>query len=970
MNETTPSQVDLKAKIPTLPISGVYDEMLTCAEGLTQEAAAERLKKYGLNKLKEAKGKPLYQKFLANFTHMMAIMIWVGGIMAIIAQMPQLAIAVWMVNIINGLFSFWQEFRAEKATEALKKMLPTYARVLRDREEKKVLAEELVPGDVILLSEGDKISADCRLVEQAQLRVDQSTLTGESRPISKTTEAIVQEGLTHTEIPNLIFAGTNVSAGTAKAVVLETGMNTEFGKIANLTQSMQEQDSPLQKELKVATRVITYIAVGVGVLFFILAVAFAGVTVAESFIFAIGMIVAFVPEGLLPTVTLALAMGSQRMVKRHALIKRLSAVETLGCTTVICTDKTGTLTQNEMTVRSLWLSGRSSDPKTGRTIAVTGTGYEPVGKLLDGKKELSIRDDQQVYQLVKAAYLCNNARLLAPAEDLPEEERQWTILGDPTEACLRVLGVKSGLQVEEEERQNPRLFEVPFDSRRKRMSTIHYAGQSQSGRPIGFYGKNSRLAFVKGAPKETIDLCTKILVNNQEIVLDAEIRQAAMAANDELAMDGLRVLAVAQRTIAGDFSEYTEETVEHDLVFLGLIAMMDPPRKEVAEAVEKCHHAGIRIIMITGDYGLTAESIARRIGIVTSKQPRIITGFELDSLSDKDLKNAMKEEVIFARVAPEHKLRVVTAIQELGEIVAVTGDGVNDAPALKKADIGVAMGITGTDVAKEAASMILTDDNFASIVNAVEEGRAVYANIKKFTTYIFTSNAPEAVPFILFAFSAGRIPLALNVMHILAVDLGTDLMPALGLGAEPPEPGVMGDKPRNIKDHLITRNLLFRAYPYLGTFQSIAAMAAFYYMYWTNGYMGKFIDLPASGDLYRSATAMALAAVVFTQIGNLFAQRSESVSGFRLPLFRNRLLWVGIATELVLIVLIVYAPFMHEFIGTFSFPTSNWIFLVGLTPILFLADEVRKWFVRNQLRKNAGRISLKKTNVNSQGEMK
>jgi len=951
MKEIKVGNENLTAKIPSLPVSAVFDEMRTCAEGLTQEAAAERLEQYGLNKLQEARGKPLYIKFLANFTHMMAMLIWVGGIMAIIAQMPQLAIAVWMVNVINGLFSFWQEYRAEKATEALKKMLPTYARVLRDREEKRILAEELVPGDVVLLAEGEKISADCRLVEQAQLRVDQSTLTGESRPISKTTEAVVQEGLSHTEIPNLIFAGTNVASGTAKAVVISTGMYTVFGKIADLTQSMEEQLSPLQKELKVATRVITYIAVGIGILFFILAVAVAGVTLAESFIFAIGMIVAFVPEGMLPTVTLALAMGSQRMVKRHALIKRLSAVETLGCTSVICTDKTGTLTQNEMTVRSLWLPNKSTDQKIGKTINVTGTGYEPVGKLMEGKTELSIREDKQLYQLIKAAYLCNNARLLSPTDDQDDKESQWTILGDPTEACLRVLGVKSGLDVENEERQNPRLYEVAFDSRRKRMSTIHYVGEAQSGKSIGFYGKNSRMAFVKGAPKETLELCTHMFLNGEEVPLDEATCAAAMAANDRLARDGLRVLAVAQRTIAGEFLEYTDETVELDLVFLGLIAMMDPPRKEVAEAVEKCHHAGIRIVMITGDYGLTAESIARRIGIVTTQHPRIITGFELDSLSDEDLKKAMKEEVIFARVAPENKLRVVTAIQELGEIVAVTGDGVNDAPALKKADIGVAMGISGTDVAKEAASMILTDDNFASIVNAIEEGRSIYANIKKFTTYVFTSNTPEAWPFVLFVMSAGRIPLALNVMHVLSIDLGTDMVPAIGLGAEPPEPGVMDNKPRNIKDHLITWPLLFRAYPYLGSFQSIAAMAAFYFMYWTNGYWGKLIDLPSSGDLYRSATAMALAAVVFTQIGNLFAQRSETISGFKIPLFRNRLLWVGIATELTLIVLIVYTPFMHTFIGTNSFPLSNWLFLILLIPLLFLADEARKWFARKALKK-------------------
>jgi P-type Ca2+ transporter type 2C len=968
MKEIKVGYEKLQAKIPTLPVSVVYEEMRTCAEGLTQEAAAERLVEYGLNKLQEAKGKPLYIKFLANFTHMMAMLIWVGGVMAIIAQMPQLAIAIWMVNIINGLFSFWQEYRAEKATEALMRMLPTYTRVMRDREEKRILADELVPGDVVLLAEGEKISADCRLVEQSQLRVDQSTLTGESRPVSKITEAVVQEGLSHTEIPNLIFAGTNVASGTAKAVVLTTGMHTEFGKIAGLTQSMEEQLSPLQKELKVATRVITYIAVAIGILFFILAVAVAGLTLAESFIFAIGMIVAFVPEGLLPTVTLALAMGSQRMVKRHALIKRLSAVETLGCTSVICTDKTGTLTQNEMTVRSLWLPNIPTNQKIGRTITVTGTGYEPIGKLMETKTELSIKEEPQLYQLVKAAYLCNNSRLLAPTDNQPEKEGQWTILGDPTEACLRVLGVKSGLDVENEERQNPRLYEVAFDSRRKRMSTIHYAGQASSGKSIGFYGKNSRVAFVKGAPKETLDLCTRMLIGGEEVAMDETTCAAAMAANDEFASDGLRVLAVARRTIAGDFSEYTDNTVEHDLVFLGLIAMMDPPRQEVAEAVEKCHHAGIRIVMITGDYGLTAESIARRIGIVTTKHPRIITGFELDSMSEEDLEKAFKDEVIFARVAPEHKLKVVSALQKLGEIVAVTGDGVNDAPALKKADIGVAMGISGTDVAKEAASMILTDDNFASIVNAVEEGRAVYANIKKFTTYIFTSNTPEAVPFIMFAFSAGRIPLALNVMHILAIDLGTDIMPALGLGAEPPEPGMMDRPPRNIKEHVITGKLLFRAYPYLGMVQSAAAIFAFYYIYWMNGFWGKLIDLPASGDLYRSATAMALAAVVFTQIGNLFAQRSETVSTFKIPLFKNRLLWLGIGSELVLIFLIVYSPFMHTFIGTNSFPLSYWFLLSSFIPLLLVADEIRKWFGRKSEQKKNKKVLILNNKVSKGGD--
>jgi magnesium-transporting ATPase (P-type) len=406
------------------------------------------------------------------------------------------------------------------------------------------------------------------------------------------------------------------------------------------------------------------------------------------------------------------------------------------------------------------------------------------------------------------------------------------------------------------------------------------------------------------------------------------------------------VLAVAQRKLPETIGEYTPEIIEERLTLLGLIAMMDPPRPEVADAVEKCHTAGIRIIMITGDYGLTAESIARRVGIVRGDNPRIITGFDLNNLDDEQLKEALKGEVIFARVAPENKLRVVSALQELGNIVAVTGDGVNDAPALKKANIGVAMGLSGSDVAKEAASMILTDDNFASIVNAIEEGRAVYANIKKFTTYIFTSNTPEAVPFILFAFSAGRIPIALNVMHVLSIDLGTDIVPALALGAEPPEPGMMSRPPRSLSQHVIDSAMLKRAYFVLGSIQSLMTMIAFYYFYWTNGFWGRWVDLPADGALYASATGIALAAVVMTQIGNLFAQRSESISVFKLSLFNNRMLWIGISTEIVIILLFIYVPFFNKFIGTGPFELKYWLILISMIPSLVITDEIRKWVLR------------------------
>jgi magnesium-transporting ATPase (P-type) len=491
---------------------------------------------------------------------------------------------------------------------------------------------------------------------------------------------------------------------------------------------------------------------------------------------------------------------------------------------------------------------------------------------------------------------------------------------------------KGGITTDAEQ-QLPRVQEIPFDSRRKRMSVIQQAGRQ-------------RIAFVKGAPREMLDLCTCIQRNGQTVPLDEPTRTTILATNDDYAHDGLRVLAVAMRTLPDTIWELTAETVETDLTFLGLAAMVDPPRPAVAAAVQACHRAGIRIIMITGDYGLTAESIARKIGIVQSPHPRIISGSDLETLDDATLTTYLKEEVIFARAAPEHKLRVVKTLQSLGHVVAVTGDGVNDAPALKKADIGVAMGIAGTDVAKEAADMILTDDNFASIVGAVEEGRAVYANIKKFTGYIFTSNTPEAVPFIIFAFTGGQTPLALTIMQILAVDLGTDLAPALALGAEPPEPGVMDRPPRARTEHLITWVLLARAYLWLGMLQSLAAMSAFYFMYWTNGYWGQFTGLPASGPLYQAATAMTLGAIVATQIGNLFAQRTAYSSVFRVGLFSNRLVWVGIATEVALLLLIVYVPLLQNVFGAAPLGWGDWLFLLAWTPVLLLADEARKWVVR------------------------
>ncbi|MEA4812505.1 MAG: cation-transporting P-type ATPase [Anaerolineaceae bacterium] len=936
LKEITPEFLQQKQEMNA---KRLYEALGSRPDGLTTAEAEARLATFGPNKIREIKGRPLLLKFVDNFTHMMAIMLWIAGIGAIVAKMPELAIAVWAVNLINGFFSFFQEFKAEKATEALKKILPQSSRVMRDGEEKKVLAEEIVPGDVIFFQEGDSIPVDCRLITSADLRVNQSTLTGESRAVNRSAEPVSGEGLTETEIPNHIFAGTFVAAGSGKAIAFATGMNTQFGRIAKLTQEVGDDLSPLQKEMQSATKIVTYIAVGVAIVFFMIAFFVAKINIVEAVLFTIGMCVAFVPEGMLPTVTLALAMGTQRMAKKHALIKKLSAVETLGCTTVICTDKTGTLTQNEMTVNAIWVPALGADGlPAGREIQVEGVGYEPIGKMTESSIEIDPKLDTPLRRTILTHAKCNTSRLLPPDPTAGDGQR-WKVLGDPTEAALVVLANKAGY-TKDEINANPNIAELPFDSRRKRMTVIQLEREAD--------GRFSRVAHTKGGIREVLDQCDSILLGEQAVPITQAWIDAIMAVNDNYARQGLRVLAAANRVVPEDLYDYSIETVEQNLTYTGMVAMQDPPRPDVAAAVAKCHTAGIRIIMITGDYGLTAESIARRIGIVRGENVRLITGVELEKMNEADLREAVKEQVIFARVAPEHKLRVVSALQDDGNIVAVTGDGVNDAPALKKADIGVAMGITGSDVAKEAAEMILTDDNFGSIVNAIEEGRSVYENIKRFITYIFTSNFPESVPFILFAMTAGAIPLAIRVMQVLSIDLGTDMFPALAMAADPPAEGLMQLPPRKIDDHLITKDLLTKAYLIHGPLQGFAAMMAFYFFYHTNGFAGKWIGLPdetspLANSVYYPATAMALAAVVMCQIGNLFTQRSSRMPFFKQKFFNNMLIWYGIGFEVLLILGIVYLPFLNTFIQTKPFPLHYWLFLIIFIPINPVADAIRKW---------------------------
>ncbi|HSQ78340.1 MAG TPA: HAD-IC family P-type ATPase [Nitrospirota bacterium] len=903
-----------------LPLEEIYEELGTDATGLTEEEALKRLERYGPNVLKEVRGKPLPLRFIENLTSFFALLLWTGGILAFFARMPELGWAIFAVIIINAVFSFWQEYKAERALEALKRLLPPMARVLRGGTKKEAPATELVPGDILLLEEGDSVSADARLIEASDMRIDNSTLTGESKPIHKTAGAITDgKEFLWTEIPNLVFAGTTVSSGTGKAAVIATGMHTEIGRIASLTQELKDEKSPLQREIEKVTKIVTIISVSMGVLFFIIGTSLGKLSLAAAFLFAIGIIVANVPEGLLPTVSLSLAMAVQRMVKRNVLVKKLSSVETLGCTTVICTDKTGTLTTNEMTATKVWVNGK--------VIEISGAHYEPTGNFYYRGVALSREEMREggLFRLFDASILCNNSSLLPPQKS----GDRWSILGDPTEAALLVMAAKGGIDIAARTSAFPRIGHLPFESVRKRMTCINLV----EGRPV---------AHVKGAPAETLELCTHILLNDRIEPLTDELRRNILSENDALAKDGLRVLGIAARALESD-TGFSVENTERDLIFLGLTGMMDPPRPEVPSAMELCRRAGIKTIMITGDYGLTALAVARKIGLARTENPRVITGQEINEIDEEGLNRILKEEVIFSRVSPEHKMRIVSALKQSGEVVAVTGDGVNDAPALKKADIGVAMGRRGSDVAKEAAAMILTDDNFASIVSAIEEGRAVYSNIKKFVVYIFASNIPEVVPFI--AFVLFRIPLPLTVMQILAVDLGTDLVPALGLGTEPPERGIMDQPPRPRNKRLLDLPLLLRAYCFLGPVEAVASMAGFFFIYFVNGWRPGMV-MADSGTLYITATTMTLAGIVASQIGNVFACRTERESVFRAGFFANRLVLWGIATEIAIITLLVYAPPLQRIFGLAPLTFKEWGFLLIFPPILLLMEEGRKRIVR------------------------
>jgi Ca2+-transporting ATPase len=876
----------------TLPVDTVLSQLSSSPHGLAEVEAEHRLGRYGPNELEAADRVSPWTILLAQFKDVLIIILLVATAISAFLGHGVEAIAIAVIVLFAVVLGFIQEYRAGRAIEALRKMAAPIVVVVRDGQEIEIPARDLVPGDLILLHAGDKVAADARLVESINLQVDEAALTGESVPVDKNTEPLDGEDLTVGDRANMVFGGTIATYGRGRAVVVGTGMNTEFGGIAQMLQSVESGKTPLQRTLDklgrvlaVAALVVVSAIVAMGLL--------RGQPLLEMFIFGLALAVAVVPEALPAVVTISLAIGVQRMVKRNALVRRLSAVEALGSTTVICSDKTGTLTKDEMTVRKLYTPERM--------LSISGSGYAPEGAFsLDGP---AIEPSAHETESLRAAALVSDAHLVRDDTD-----GGWHIKGDPTEGAMIVAAAKAGLRKDDLDLQFPRIGEIPFTSETKRMTTLHS-------------NANGQVAYAKGAPETILDSCSLQLTGQGEVALGDADRDAILEAVQQMAGEALRVLAVARKADA------TLEDAEHDMTFLGLLGMIDPPRPEAKDAIERCEQAGIRVVMITGDHPLTAKAVARELGLL--KGGRAVTGAELEDMSDEELERDIETIEVYSRVSPADKLRVVTALQERGDVAAMTGDGVNDAPALKKADIGIAMGITGTDVSKEAAAMTLLDDNFASIVAAVEEGRGIFENIKKYLMYLLSSNIGE-IGLMAGATIAG-LPLPLTAVQILYVNLATDGLPALALAVDPPEDDLMQRSPRVARNGVFSRPVVILMV--VGGLWSTAVN------------LGLFTWALRSGRDVAEAMTMTFVSLVLIQFFKAYNFRSDRRSVLHRP-FANKWLNVAIFWELGLLVFIVSFPPLYEPFGTYALSREDWIIAVGASLTISPVLELAKWFER------------------------
>ncbi|MCK4477448.1 cation-translocating P-type ATPase [Candidatus Bathyarchaeota archaeon] len=897
-------------------IETVLEELHADSLGLKEEEVKQRLAKYGLNELKERKRTTALQIFLNQFKDIFVVMLLIATAISFAVGETTDAATIATIVVLNSVVGFVQEYRSEKAMEAMRKLTAPKARLMRNGKEVLVSAKEVVPGDIVLLESGDRVPADCRLIEVVVLRTDEAVLTGESTQVGKRTET-VDENAPVADRRNMIFTATYVTYGRGKAVVTSTGMETEFGKIAEMVQSVEVEETPLKLKLESFAKKLGIIIVFACIAIFVLELldpARPG-TVVENFMTAVALAVSAVPEGLPAVVTISLALGARELAKRNAIIRRLASAETLGATTVICSDKTGTLTKGEMTVRKIFTNSEM--------IEVTGVGYEAKGQFLLDSKPSDAKEDTNLNLLLGAGAVCTNASY--------DGEK---VIGDTTEGALIVAATKAGMTKKELEKKYPRVHEIPFTSERKRMTTVHEMSEEKL------------LAFMKGAPEVILDRCTKIFKNGEPKKLTKKEKQKILKTNGQMATDALRVLGVAFKELTDikpeDFRELskTEEInkhVESDLVFVGLVGMIDPPREEAKEANKLCQQAGIKTIMITGDHKLTAVAVAKEIGIIKGNPADMaLTGAELDTMSDEEFEKIVKDIRVYARVSPEHKLRIVKALRKKGEIVAMTGDGVNDAPALKQADIGIAMGITGTDVTKEAADMVLADDNFATIVSAVEGGRTIYDNIRKFSFFLLRCNFDELA--LIGAFALLGLELPLTAGMILWLNLVTDGGPALALTMDPPEKDVMQRPPRNPKEGVLHGRMASIITTF--TLQFLLTGGLFYWQYY-------LLPGPLTELKLAQARTMAFTRATLQELFVVWNCRSEKHNAFKVGFLSNKFLLIAVIGSAILTILV---PFIGLFGTVVMDDPLEWALVIVtamsgflILPEIFYNRKILKW---------------------------
>lgn len=875
-------------------------------KGLTQEILEEHLKKHGPNELREEEKRSFLSKILAQFSDFLVIILIIASIVSFAVGERADAIVILAIVVINALLGLYQEGRAEKALEALKKMAAPNAKVIRNGNTTIVPANSLVPGDIVILESGDIVPADLRLVESSNLKIEEASLTGESVPVEKDSNIVFDQDVALGDRTNMCFMSTIVTYGRGKGVVVNTGHDTEIGKIATMIQTFEDETTPLQKNLDqlgkylgVACIVVCALVFGIGIL--------QGRDLLQMFMVAISLAVAAIPEGLPAIVTIVLALGMNRMVKRNAIVKKLLAVETLGCTTVICSDKTGTLTQNEMTVVKVYTDGKVFD--------VTGTGYEPRGEFKIDGNPISPMDSINLNTLISIGALCNDA-------SLEENTEGYRILGDPTEGALITLAGKGNIFKKEINDKYPRVEEIPFDSDRKMMTTFH-----------NNYFPNKTISFTKGAPDIVISRCDSIYMNGEVVPLSDELTEKILSINSQFSKKALRVLAFAFKDHDKLPEEITSSTVENKMVFVGLVGMIDPPREEAKEAIKLCKKAGIQTVMITGDYKETAFAIAKELGMAKHEDEAIM-GRELDDVSDEDLKELVKHKKVYARVSPEHKVKIISALKANGEIAAMTGDGVNDALALKRADIGVAMGITGTDVAKNTAEVILTDDNFASIVAAVEEGRIIYSNIKKFVFFLLSCNIGEIL--IVSLSILFNLPVPLIPIQLLWLNLVTDSFPALALGIEKGDPEIMEIPPRSPDEPILDRGMV-TAIIFQSSAIALGSLLAYRWGLKTYGYDNLII-----------ARTITFATLITAELLRAYSSRSEKHTIFEIGIFSNKTLTYATIVSFVLLVIVIYLPILQPIFDTYPLGFKDWQIVLLHSFLPLVVGEVYKLVIRKK----------------------